>query len=632
MRQRGAAGRNIGNSNFRLSFGFGEDHDGRQQTWQRRSGTRKVDTTDFGLSVRRSGSRSRSRTPALGLSNSHKAREASVRRSREPSLPLARRSVSAQHEGRDGSMGPDDRGSRSSKRRRTTLREVQQRQVNSSMRAERDNLSKRISLGFPMSEDIIEEEEDISVEPDDSIDPGLGPSWSPIVRSTEDHDKENSEHTESKAIKRKKRKSIGQQSMRRRKRSSGGSTLTIEAKEINNEGRASSRVDAEVDGATEPQPSAKPTSTKPVSLSKKELPVRRKKRKSVVIPRKKRRSSENTRRVSARSAASPELTQDVPRMAQLPVEGEIAVPPRKRNVIPRAMSIGTPQDTPVVVRSIEVEEVSDDEYIDEDHSPEPPTPAPNKRPAKSAPSKKGDRAQRAINTNKRSKTSGFPITTYRMANIDALPTIREEDELQQDSEDEPQHDRHRNNVTNREPANAIDILAQVCREVVAKTVDDLATSDQTSTAGRKRKRTALEAFGNDLDSRLFEMSAAVEDRLDLEGRSRKVKREKADLQSRWIEVRRQREQVALRCDRVRREHWEDEQEREEKWHISDSAYKAELELERGEPEEEEGLEYLLRTVAGEVSNRSEGGGLLTKIRSVNAQLERMAGVLEGRPQ
>ena len=172
----------------------------------------------------------------------------------------------------------------------------------------------------------------------------------------------------------------------------------------------------------------------------------------------------------------------------------------------------------------------------------------------------------------------------------------------------------------------------MCREVVAKTVDDLATSDQTSTAGRKRKRTALQAFGDDLDSRLFEMSAAVEDRLDLESRSRKVKREKADLQSRWIEVRRQREQVALRCDRVRREHWEDEQEREEKWQISESAYKAELELERGEPEEEEGLEYLLRTVAGEVSNRSEGGGLLTKIRSVNTQLERMAGVLEGRPQ
>ena len=408
MRQRGAAGRDIGNSNFRLSFGFGEDRDERQQIRQRRSGTRRIDATDFGRSVRRSGSRSRSRTPALGVSNNRKAREASVRRSREPSLPLARRSASAQQEGRDVSQDLDDRGSRPSKRWRTTLREVQQRQINPSMRAEKDNSSKRISLGFPMSEDIIEEEEDIPVELDDSIDPGLGPSWSPTVRSTENYDKENPEHTGGKAIKRKKRKSIGQQSIRRKKRSSGASTLTVDAKEINNEGRASSQVDAEIDSVTERQPSAKPTSTKPVGLSKKQHPVRRKKRKSVVLPRKKRRSSENTRRLSARSAASPELTQDIRRMAQLPVEDEIAIPPRKRNVIPRAISIGTPQDTPIVVRSIEVDEVSDDEYFDEDNSPEPPTPAPNKRPAKSAPSKKGNRTHRAINSKKTQQNIWLP--------------------------------------------------------------------------------------------------------------------------------------------------------------------------------------------------------------------------------
>lgn len=478
----------------------------------------------------------------------------------------------------------------------------------------------------------MEEDEDTPVGTNNHTHPGPGRSWSPTAVLSDAQDKENAEDTEIKATKRKKRKSIGQQSMRRKKRSSGISILNIEPKEINNASQASPRVDPEVDSVTERQPSAKPTSTKPVGLSNKEHPVRRKKRKSVVIPRKKRRSSESARRISARSVASPELTQDIPRMAQLPVEDEIAVPPRKRNPVPGAMPAGTPQDSPAVVRSIEVEDASDDEYVDEEHSPEPPTPAPNKRATKPALARKGSRTQRAANTVKRSKKSEFPITTYRMANSDALPTIREEDELEQDSDNEPQHNPHQINVTDRGPANVIDILAQVCREVVANTVDHLGTSDQSSTANRKRKRTALEAFGDDLDSRLFEMSAAVEDRLDLEARSRKVKREKADLQSRWIEVRRQREQVALRCDRVRREHWEDEQEREEKWHISESAYKAELELERGEPEEEEGLEYLLRTVAGEVSNRSEGGGLLTKIRSVNAQLERMAGVLEGRSQ
>ena len=639
MRQRGAAGRNTRNSNFRLSFGFGDDRNETQQIRQRVSGTKRIDATDFGLSVRRLGSRSRSGTPALGASNNRKDREASVRSSREPSLPLLRRSVSVQREGRDVAQGPDDRGSRSSKRRRTTLREVQQRQMNTSTRAENDILSKGISLGFPMSEDIMEEEADAPVGMNDNTDPGHGHSWSPTFVLSDNHDKENAEHITNKATKRKKRKPIGQQSTRKKKRSSSISILSVEHDEIEDEGRASSQADAELERVSEHAPSAKPPSDqeqrsrphlRPVGSSKKAPPFHRKKRKSVVMPRKKRRSSENARRISARSAASPELTQDIPRMAQSLVKDGAAVSPRQRTQIPRAMSAGTQQDSPAVVRSIEVENASDDEYVDEEHSPEPPTPAPNKRPAKAVLAKKGSRIEGAINTVRRSKKSGFPITTYRMANIDTLPTIREENDLEPYSDNEPQHDTHRIHATNRAPANAIDILAQVCREVVANTVDHLATGDQHGTASRKRKRTALEAFGDDLDSRLFEMSAAVEDRLDLEGRSRKIKREKADLQSRWIEVRRQREQVALRCDRVRREHWEDEQEREEKWHVSESAYKAELELERGEPEEEESLEYLLRTVADEVSNRSEGGGLLNKIRSVNGQLQWMTGVLEGR--
>ena len=487
----------------------------------------------------------------------------------------------------------------------------------------------------------MEEDEDTPVGANNKTDIGRGHSWEPAVVLSDNQDKENAEHTENKATKRKKRKAIGQQSMRRKKRSSGSSILRVEPEEIHAEGRASAQPNAGTNREIERQPSTEPAidqeqspraDFKPIGSSKKPHPAHRKKRKSIVIPRKKRRSSENARRISARSAASPELTQDIPRMAQSFVIDEAVEPFRKRRQRERAMSARTQQSSPAVVRSIEVEDVSDDEYIDEDHSPEPPTPAPNKRPAKAAPSRKGSRTQRAINTDKRSKTSSFPITTYRMANIDTLPTIREENELEQESDNDPQHDTHQINVMQRGPANTIDILAQVCREVVAKTVDDLVTSDHTSTADRKRKRNALQAFGDDLDSRLFEMSAAVEDRLDLEGRARKVKREKADLQSRWIEVRRQRQQVALRCDRVRREHWEDEQEREEKWHISESAYKAELELERGEPEEEEGLEYLLRIVADEVSNRSEGGGLLTKIRSVNAQLEKMAGTLEGRPR
>jgi hypothetical protein len=55
-----------------------------------------------------------------------------------------------------------------------------------------------------------------------------------------------------------------------------------------------------------------------------------------------------------------------------------------------------------------------------------------------------------------------------------------------------------------------------------------------------------------------------------------------------------------------------------------------MELDRSEEQTEESLEYLLRTVAVDVSNSQGGGGLLDQIKSFNAHLERMAGVLEGR--
>lgn len=124
-----------------------------------------------------------------------------------------------------------------------------------------------------MSENIIGEEEDTPVELDDSLYSGFSQSELPTVLLTEHHNKENTGHTEqtkNKVVKRKKRKSIGQQSMRKKKRLSGGSTLAVEAKEIDNKRRASSQVDAEVDNGTERELSTEPTSTKHVGLSKKE--------------------------------------------------------------------------------------------------------------------------------------------------------------------------------------------------------------------------------------------------------------------------------------------------------------------------------------------------------------------------
>lgn len=217
-----------------------------------------------------------------------------------------------------------------------------------------------------------------------------------------------------------------------------------------------------------------------------------------------------------------------------------------------------------------------------------------------------------------------------MTNVDALPTIQEE-EVDSNAED-------RENTTGSIPAfsdraapNAVEVLAQICREMVEAAIGRMESNPSgEARAVRERKRSALEAFGADLDDRLLNMSAAVEDRVNLEARVRKVKREKADLQARWIEVRKQRERIALKCDHVREEHWENEHTREERWMISEAARKAELALDGETPDEDESIEFMLRSVAEQVTNAHNGGGSLHRMQSMNKQLERMAGVLEGR--
>ena len=448
---------------------------------------------------------------------------------------------------------------------------------------------------------------------------------SPMFVPQDDHEKENAVPGETKPTqKRKKRKSIGQQSMRKPNRSSGAS---IESSIGSNLGQTESRLIEEPLVTQEDtmledsivQSEADSSAAEEATLKRSKPQVKRKrKRKSVVMKKKKRPSSEGVKRKSKPSSA-------VDLSVRNDVSEEEDSPPVR--AIRNRLKLTSPAaNSSPVIRSIEVED-SEDEYVD-DETPEPPTPAPTKKPTKRTKPgnfESGPRTTTATSSSRRKST--FPILTHRMTNIEALPTIREETEWASD-EDETGIQQ---STADRSVPNAVDVLAQICRETVETAVDKLESEGKgESRAVRQRKRSALEAFGADLDSRLFDISAAVEDRIDLEARVRKVKREKADLQARWIEVRMQRERIALRCDRVRREHWESEQTREERWRISEAARRAELELERNPPEEEESLEFLLRSVAAEVTSSSSGGGLLSRLKGFNKSLEAMAGMLEGR--
>ena len=447
-------------------------------------------------------------------------------------------------------------------------------------------------------------------------------------------EKENTAPGDDKApAKRKKRKSIGQQSTRKKKRPSDSSRLPTDhlhddtlmsprtgspsMEEESEQGRTSNLVgDHSRLGDT-------PSETSKIRGK------RRKKRKSVVLVKNKRRSSEGVKPQSRRRIVAPSsLDQQSQEEEEEEEEEQQPRAPVVRRTIYRPSSLL--RSSPVM-RSIEVDDASDEEYIDEDESPEPPTPARTKKSkAITEASESYSKTLRPdTEQTRRTRKLTFPILTHRITNTEALPTIREEDE-DEERADSGDASTSVHTFGHRAAPNVADVFAQICRETIETTIERMETeATRESRAMRQRKRAALEAFGADLDSRLLDVSAAAEDRLELEARVRRVRREKNDLQSRWLEVRGQRERVALRCDRLRREHWENEQSREDRWMISEAARRAELELDKDSPDEEEALEYLLRSVAEEVSSTA-AGGLLNRMKSMNAQLEKMAGVLEGR--
>lgn len=354
---------------------------------------------------------------------------------------------------------------------------------------------------------------------------------------------------------------------------------------------------------------------------------KRKKRSSAGIGRKRKRLSVQS---TFSNEADTSISQDTELRAPSPNLATLVMPPQEDedseldqdHEPSRSRHPGRRRELPIQ----EDEEDGDETYIQE-ASPEPPTPAPTKRTSTKRiqqrkpiqPEGQG-RSKPAIPT--------FPILTHRMTNVSALSTIHEEPDLDSQA---MESGRATNMSHERSQPNVVDVLAQICRETIANLMESISRnvqpSERTST---KTKRAALEAFGEDLNEELFQMSEAVENRIELEARVRKSKREKVGLQLEYIEIRKQRERIALKCDSVRRRHWECEQDVREKWNISEAARRVELDMDRNEEEVDEGVEYLLRSVTNNVSNLSDAGGILDKAKAFNAQLATMALMLERR--
>lgn len=135
-------------------------------------------------------------------------------------------------------------------------------------------------------------------------------------------------------------------------------------------------------------------------------------------------------------------------------------------------------------------------------------------------------------------------------------------------EDDPEADDILNTeipFANRAGVNAVDVLAQMCEEVISTSLHKLQdTFDNAQDAATKKelrvKLRALEAFQEELRTRFLEHTIALDALYALKKRVREAQKSKLQLRERIIQIRAEREQVALRMDAVRMKHEEDGKE------------------------------------------------------------------------
>ncbi|KAK4132419.1 hypothetical protein BT67DRAFT_385630 [Trichocladium antarcticum] len=199
---------------------------------------------------------------------------------------------------------------------------------------------------------------------------------------------------------------------------------------------------------------------------------------------------------------------------------------------------------------------------------------------------------------------------------------------------------------NRGGVNAVDVLSKLCEELVeaymAKLEERLGAAEDA--AARREQKTmyrALEAFQEELRTRLLEHTIALDTLYGLRKRVRVAQKEKLALRDEILRVRAEREQVALRMDAIRIRHEAESKEALRHISLSSAMHDIDLAVEKGQaapelsPAEQKtadlaSLELLISRVADQACTRSDGGGALRQIREFNAFLERAAGVLEGR--
>ncbi|KAF5712188.1 hypothetical protein FMUND_8610 [Fusarium mundagurra] len=193
---------------------------------------------------------------------------------------------------------------------------------------------------------------------------------------------------------------------------------------------------------------------------------------------------------------------------------------------------------------------------------------------------------------------------------------------------------------------AVDVFAQACLEVIDGTVARLLEALQNTEEKDKKKECrikirALEAYKEELTSRLLQLSIHLMDWQSLRKRVRLVQREKLSLREEILRLKAEREQVALKMDAVRIKHEEDTKESKYRLDTSAIMHDIDMAVERGRDAPElsraqekkadlANLELLVARITDEASSSSSAGGMLQQVKNFNAFLERAAIALETR--
>ncbi|KAH6650625.1 hypothetical protein F5144DRAFT_477899 [Chaetomium tenue] len=194
--------------------------------------------------------------------------------------------------------------------------------------------------------------------------------------------------------------------------------------------------------------------------------------------------------------------------------------------------------------------------------------------------------------------------------------------------------------------NAVDVLSKLCEELIEAYMDKLqergrAAEDAATRREQKTMYRALEAFQEELRTRLLEHTIALDTLHSLRKRVRSAQKEKLTLRDEILQIRAEREQVALRMDAIRIRHEADSKQALRHISLSSAMHDIDMAVEKGQaapelsPAEQKkadlaNLELLISRVADQACTKSDGGGALKQIREFNAFLERAAAVLEGR--